>query len=402
MLDPENVYKLLEPAIRGAEQYRPQRKDAGHIGNSPKNADSSRHSTAMLENMQFDPLQWLVPGILPEGLSILAAPPKAGKSYLALGVAVAVSAGGDAFVSILCEQCDVLYLALEDSFRRLQARMRQLLPFGGWPERLIVQVEATRVGEGLEDEIAAWAEGSERPRLVIIDTWRTVKPESRGRGSAYDEDATAIAPLHALANRFPGMGILLIHHTRKMESDDAFATISGTYGLTGVADSMLVLARHGDGHKLCVRGREIEDAEKALERDRLTGGWIMKGDARELAKTGERQKIIGVLTEAGDEILRTSQIATAIGKKADATSYLLKKLRDEGLVESPAFGKWKLSNTPSNSTNPSKCEDGPKGITPDIEDFEGFEDSHWASEDEWGRNPAPTGFKGSPARREPA
>ena len=51
-------------------------------------------SAADLMAKEFDPIAWLVPGLIPEGLMILAARPKIGKSWLALDLAIATSAGG--------------------------------------------------------------------------------------------------------------------------------------------------------------------------------------------------------------------------------------------------------------------------------------------------------------------
>ena len=44
----------------------------------------------------FDPIRWVVPDYLPEGLSILAGRQKLGKTWLALDMAIAVAAGGAA------------------------------------------------------------------------------------------------------------------------------------------------------------------------------------------------------------------------------------------------------------------------------------------------------------------
>lgn len=327
-----------------------------------------------LGNMQFPDLLSIVPGVMVEGLTILAAPPKAGKSYLAMDIAIAVAMGGKTLGAIPCQQGDVLYLALEDGQRRLQARLRQMLPFApDLPERLTLATAAPILGDGLEAIIEDWIASVKKPTLIWIDTWRTVKPEPTGRGSAYDDDSRAIEPLHALTKAYSGLGVGLIHHTRKMEADDAFATISGTYGLTGVADTLMVLARHGDGHKLCVRGRDIEDAEKALQRDRHTGGWRMTGDAREIAKTSERQQVLDMLAEADGEVLRTSQIARAIRKKDDTTNRLLKGLLAEGKVKKEGYGKWSLSDPHSNQSNRSKWMDDDGNDAPDFEGFEQFE-----------------------------
>jgi RecA-family ATPase len=55
-----------------------------------------------------------VPGIVCEGLSLLAGPPKVGKSWLSLDLALSVAGGGKAFGAIPVQPGPVLYLALED------------------------------------------------------------------------------------------------------------------------------------------------------------------------------------------------------------------------------------------------------------------------------------------------
>jgi RecA-family ATPase len=66
-------------------------------------------------------------GIICEGVSLLAGPPKVGKSWLSLALGIAVASGGTAFGRIPVRQGPVLYLALEDTLRRLQARTGKLL-----------------------------------------------------------------------------------------------------------------------------------------------------------------------------------------------------------------------------------------------------------------------------------
>src|SRR5260221_7595705 len=72
--------------------------------------------------------QWAVPGILPAGLTLLAGKPKMGTSWLALGLALAIAMGGVALESTQVEAGAVLYLALEDTQRRLQQPVQHRLP----------------------------------------------------------------------------------------------------------------------------------------------------------------------------------------------------------------------------------------------------------------------------------
>ncbi len=82
------------------------------------------------------------------------------------------------------------------------------------------------------------------------------------------------------------MTILLIHHLRKQESKDAFHMISGTTGLQGAADTILVMTenKRGSGSvKLSVLGRDVEPRELKLERDE-NSIWIKKEDSLEKQK----------------------------------------------------------------------------------------------------------------------
>ncbi|MBC7636311.1 MAG: AAA family ATPase [Acetobacteraceae bacterium] len=291
----------------------------------------------------FEPVRYVIPGLLPEGLTLLAGKPKFGKSYAALDMCIAVATGGKALGTIRCDGGDVLYCALEDGERRLQDRLRAMLPLGDdMPERLFIETVANRLDGGLIDDLRGWIADHSGARLIVLDTLARIKPESSGKATLYDEDARGITPLHELTRDHPGVAVVIIHHTRKMEADDCFDTISGSTGLTGICDTLMVLARHGEGAKLSGQGRDIEGYEKALARNSVTGSWRITGDAKELAKTGERQALLDVLTEADGEALRTSTIAKAAGVSESSASHRLKSLLKEGLVAKAGYGKWNL------------------------------------------------------------
>lgn len=307
----------------------------------------------ILAGMEFEPIKWAIPRLVPEGLAILAGKPKLGKSFLSLQMCEAVGSGdGKVFGVDEVEIGDVLYCALEDSQRRLHSRLHKMHPWGGAiSDRIHFATEWPRIGEGCIEALEAWCDEHPQARLIILDTWRAIKPVASGRGgSAYDEDATGAAPLLEFAKSRPGLAVIVVHHVRKMDADDIFDTISGTHGLTGIFDTLMVLARHGEGVKLAAQGRDLEGYEKALDRDRLTGGWSIKGDAREIAKTNERQEIIEVLRDAEGEPVTLAAIASAVGKKKDNANHLLKRLVTEGLVEKAGHGKYRLNPLSTHST----------------------------------------------------
>ena len=82
--------------------------------------------TQLMQNEYPDP-KWAVPNMIPEGLTLLVGRPKMGKSWLSLSLAIEVASGGRALGSIPVKQGKVVYFALEDNERRLQARCASLI-----------------------------------------------------------------------------------------------------------------------------------------------------------------------------------------------------------------------------------------------------------------------------------
>lgn len=302
-------------------------------------------NAAALNAKHFAPIKYIVPGILPEGLTLLAGKPKFGKSYMAMGLGIAVASGGKAFGSIDCEQGDVLYAALEDNPRRLQSRLRQMLPYPlTMPDRLHIATDWQRVGDGCVEDVDDWLNEHPGARLVILDTLARIKPKSDGRGTLYDEDHSAIRPLQELAGR-RGIAVVVIHHVRKSEADDVFDTISGSNGLMGVADTMIVAARKGDLTILAGKGRDIEDYERALTRDAL-GGWTIGGDASQLASTNERQKVLDAL-RASNGPIGAREVADLTGDPYDNVRRTLTRMAQAGEVCRVGRGSYTCPNGPN-------------------------------------------------------
>ncbi len=209
-------------------------------------------------------------GLVPEGLTILAGSPKLGKSWAAaLDMALAVASGGQALGGVDVEQGDVLLLALEDSDRRLQDRCRHLLGAGQpIPERLH---RLTRLAQPrrLLDTLRAFLNGHPGARLVIIDTLAKARPPAPPGVQQYDHEYAVAAALKQVVDAY-SVALLVVHHTRKLAAGDFLAEVSGTHGLTGAADTVLVLGRgRGDADGvLKVTGRDVPEAEYAMRHDR--------------------------------------------------------------------------------------------------------------------------------------
>jgi hypothetical protein len=85
-----------------------------------------------------------------------------------------------------------------------------------------------------------WAKKVASPRLVVIDTLAKVRPARKPNEPPYEADYKAVEPFLAIAAELQ-IAILIVHHTRKMDGDDPLEIVSGTTGLTGGVDSVIVL-----------------------------------------------------------------------------------------------------------------------------------------------------------------
>ena len=131
---------------------------------------SGVRSGRWLDEQVFPPLRFAVPNLIPEGLSLLVAPPKAGKSWFVLSASLAAACGGAVLGHVRLEPRPVLYLALEDGHRRLQDRCRQLLGATPIPQRFDYLTQL-HPGAHAAEMLRAWLDiyGDEQP-LVVLDT----------------------------------------------------------------------------------------------------------------------------------------------------------------------------------------------------------------------------------------
>lgn len=132
-----------------------------------------------------------------------------------------------------------------------------------------------------------------------------------------------------------------------MGADDPLDTISGTTGLTGCADGILILKRERRRHDaaLLAFGRDLEDAELALKWDPLITWSLMAGTASEYRQSLERQAILAELAQHAEPIAPKA-LALALGKSDGSIRFLLSEMARAGEILSPARG---LYTSPNNA-----------------------------------------------------
>ena len=306
--------------------------------------------------------KWAVPGILSEGLTILGGKPKVGKSWLALQICHAIASGGKVLGDITVRQGPVLYLALEDTPRRLKDRLLAIDPHEAVTLRTAYPNGPPSPGfETLLQSLGAWLGSNPDCRLVCIDTLGRIKPPSRKNGQAYEEDTRFMAPLQDLAKRH-SVAVLVVHHTRKQESDDMIDSFLGSTALAGVADTGIVLkrSRPNSGGELHVRGRDVEEMQLALSFS--DGVWTILGDARDVLISQERKEIIDLLRKS-ETAMTPTQIADALGMKRNNVQKLLARMVADGYLRTDGKGHYTVVPDTAH-TNPEPDDTPPPSSGP--------------------------------------
>jgi hypothetical protein len=313
-------------------------------------ADVDPSSPCMLHTIEgsdllqqgFQPIRWSVPGLIPEGVTLLAGAPKLGKSWLALDIAVAVASGGHVFGSIQVDPGEVLYLALEDNDRRMQGRLRKALRGGPCPPGLHFSYDVPTMDDGLLDAISSFAAGHPDLRLVIVDTIKPIRPKEKKNDRLYDADYAVGRPFLRLAAE-TRLSFLLVHHTNKSRSEDELDTVSGSTGLAGGVDNILVLKRGRASAEavLYVTGRDIErEGRFGLFWDASNAMWLLNDDGPTVAMSPERKTVYDVIRDVGPiaardiaVVLNPGVAITRDSKEWMRVRRLVGSLRRAGLIE---------------------------------------------------------------------
>lgn len=264
---------------------------AGNLHGGPIDADT-------LLATPLPPVRWLIPGLLPAGLSLLAGASKAGKSWLCLWLCLRLAQGGSVWNRPVQPQT-VLYLCLEDTLARVQARLFRLASSDAAASRLYFQTQCGGIGEGLELQIGRFLHQHPETGLIVIDTLQKVRTAEPNVG-AYASDYQDMSVLKSLADRH-NIALLLVHHLRKQGAADPFQQISGSNGLMGAADTIWLLQRQrmSDTARLLVTGRDMDSRTLHLQAEHCVWQLLEEDSAEEQAE----KAIPAWLRQAADYLL---------------------------------------------------------------------------------------------------
>lgn len=239
-----------------------------------------------LQGKTIKPIRWIVRELLPEGVTLVCAPSKYGKSWMMMQLCTAV-AEGKPFLGFDTVQCDCAYFSLEDSERRFQSRLNIILKEKDAPPNFYGSIECSAMNGGLFQELEELVETYPKIGLIVIDTFQRVRQGAGKTESAYAADYREIGEFKAFSEKH-NIGIILVHHLRKQIDDsDIFNMINGSMGLMGASDTTWILAkkkRQELNTAFVATGRDVADINLVLYLDRSSFHWEVIGSADDQAR----------------------------------------------------------------------------------------------------------------------
>jgi len=312
---------------------------------------SPGYTGAEILQTTFSEPAWIIKDLLPQGFSPLCGPPKKGKSWFALNLAISIVTGEPFLGRFEVTQGSVLYLDFEQPETKIKERLKiclngdqdrpglenlYLQPKGSW----------TRIHQGGLEKLEDFVKDHPDLKLIIIDVWRKFsRPRKANEENSYGATYEDISPVKDFADKH-NLCVLVIHHLSKgwRGYESPFEAFLGSTALAGASDNLFALVKgksEADG-VLWATGRDIEESQTALEFNRENCTWEYLGEAGQFDLTMDQNEIVHVLAEAG-EPMSPKEIGEVIGKSAANISEKLFRMVKLDRVEKSGYGKYIVS-----------------------------------------------------------
>lgn len=213
------------------------------------NKGSTKENGSLYENEYFNVVEELkhdiedepeiVENLIPIGATLLGAPQKIGKTFLALQLSNAIASGQE-FLGNKVQQGHVFYIALEDSKAKILKRFRR------FNIEISKKLNVKKVKPfdplfNIEEEIQKEIQRHSDLKMIVIDTFPKIRKNTK---VDYQMEYEELSYYHDLGLKY-GIAIILVLHVRKIIDRNApFDNIYGSRGVTAAADAMIVMLNH--------------------------------------------------------------------------------------------------------------------------------------------------------------
>lgn len=315
-------------------------KSVGALLTGPGTPDADGYAAAELPSMEIPPIDFLVQGLVPEGLSIIGGAAKTGKTYLLLQLAVSLASGTPFLNREVPKKRRVLYYYLEGGRRQVKTRFEELYgaefsPLAG----LIFVHRFPRLGSGglsvLEQHIE-----KHRPDVVIFDTWQLIRTPVNGKATAYEKEYAELALIRGQIMAKFGVSVFLAHHLkqfRRGDITDPMSMFNGSAAISGAVDTAMIMFRErfSETATLSVLGRDIGDTAIELVQKKPMG-WKESedgGSIRLVGNTELQQQIISALESHPDGLTARELAKRLPGEQYWGIQKQLKRWFDNGKID---------------------------------------------------------------------
>lgn len=245
-----------------------------------------------LQNKEFAERYYAVADMIPQGETVIAAPPKTGKSWLMLDMCLKI-AKGEKFLGFDTNRSDTLYLALEDGDSFEQERLNIIMEGEEAPKNFhFVFTNVMPMNEGFILQIDELLKQFPGIKVVVIDTLQFVKYRQGKSESAYECDYRTGRDLKEFAEKHD-LAIVVVTHTTKMKHiEDDMANVSGTNGVTGAADAVIVLDKEKRMDKeatMFITGRKVRQSMHRIKFNDSNCCWEYLG-VEDLGDRAQRER----------------------------------------------------------------------------------------------------------------
>ena len=245
-------------------------------------------SAKELQEKEFAATYYAVYGMIPEGETVIAAPPKTGKSWLMLDMCLAV-AQGKQFLGFETNQSDTLYLALEDGDKFEQERLN-IVCDGVAPNNFyFIFDNILHLNEGFLLQLDGLIKEHPKVKLIVIDTLNFVQYHPGKGESAYACDYRTGKDLKSWAEQHEIAIVVVTHTTKMIHAEDEMMNVSGTNGVTGAADAVVVLTKEHRTDldaKMFITGRKVRQSMHEIRFNDKSCRWEYNG----IAEIGDKDK----------------------------------------------------------------------------------------------------------------
>lgn len=227
-------------------------------------------SAHRLMEMPRIPARFLIPGLIPDGLTIMAAPAKSYKSYFALSLALAALGMEDWCGTFPAEETgNVVFFGLEAPLQQLRNRLHQLCPAfdsRSSPHELTfftgmkaLPTFKTGLQDALEQVIDHY-----RPRLIVVDPLSYLYRMGRQEDLA-SATLDLLWPLAEMAAQ-ARVALYAPEHMRKRSKEDmaVIDQLAGSFIKAAVAHGLIMLQRQGEDLILETTMRDAPSQEVAV------------------------------------------------------------------------------------------------------------------------------------------